>query len=92
MRATRVIRKVRPGSIRLDRLPLDAKTLRFTFEMVYTGDRFFPPVKVARHPSGGFEIRDGRHRVTAARLAGVKLVKARFSLRRLRKEFARAAR
>lgn len=73
----RVIREIPVHAIRLDRMPVDSKTLMYAIAMV-RGDKF-PPVKVAMRASGGFEIRDGRHRVTAARLTERGRIAAYFS-------------
>ena len=73
----RVIREVPVNAISLDRVPTDSKTLLYAIAMV-RGDRF-PPVKVAMRAGGGYEIRDGRHRVTAARLTERGKIPAYFS-------------
>jgi len=62
----RVIRKIRTAAIKIDRVPLDAKTLSFVDAM--RQGHVFPPIKVAVTPNGQFEIRDGRHRWAASRL------------------------
>lgn len=79
----RVIREIPVNAISLDRTPIDSKTLLYALAMV-RGDRF-PPVKVALRPRGGFEIRDGRHRVTAARLTECGKIRAYFSETPLRR-------
>lgn len=38
-----------------------------------------PPIKVAKHPDGGYIIRDGRHRVLAHKMLGRSKIKAKYS-------------
>ena len=72
----RIIRFLPVCSISLDRIPMDAKTLRFALEMKAGG--VFPPIKVALAHNGCFEIRDGRHRLAASKLAGRYGIMARY--------------
>jgi hypothetical protein len=73
----RLIREIPVRNISLDRVPLDSKVLMFAVAML-RGHKF-PPVRVAMRRGGGFEIRDGRHRVTAARLTERGKIAAYFS-------------
>lgn len=61
----------------LDRAPLDAKVLLYAIAML-RGDKF-PPISVARRKTGAYEIRDGRHRVVAARLNAYGRIRAKCS-------------
>ena len=65
------------GQIRMDRYPMNPSTLSLIDHIRAGGD--IPAVKVARHPDGGFIIRDGRHRVLAHKMLGRTKIKARFS-------------
>ncbi len=65
------------GLIRMDRYPLNPSTLSLIKYLESGGD--VPPIKVTKHPKGGYVIKDGRHRITANKLLGNKKIKARFS-------------
>lgn len=65
--------------VKIDRLPLDKKTLKYALSIQKSGRRNFPPIKVAKTKNGRFEIRDGRHRWLAHKLAGETKILAKFS-------------
>lgn len=82
----RVINDIPLNAIRMDRTPLDPKTFMYACAML-RGDKF-PPIRVARADTGGFEIRDGRHRVAASRLLSKGKIAAKFSTGILRSKYA----
>ena len=65
----RTIETVPLATIIVDRWRIVPKTLEFALAMSY-GD-VFPPVKVQRVDDGRYRLKDGRHRVTAAKLNGM---------------------
>lgn len=65
------------GLIRMDRYPMNPSTLSLIDYL--RGGGVVPAIKVAKHPLGGYIIRDGRHRVLASKLLGRKQIKAKFS-------------
>jgi len=74
----RVEKEISLNLIKMDRIPLDKKTLRFTYALQACAD--FPAIKVAKLNNGGYEIRDGRHRWAACKLLGREKILAKFSL------------
>lgn len=74
----KIIREIPVEAVGMDRMPLNPKVLMYALAMI-RGDKF-PPIRVAlRTTRGGWEIRDGRHRVAAARLIAKGTIKAAFS-------------
>ena len=65
------------GLIRMDRYPMNKSTLSLIDFLREGGE--VPAIQVAKHPKGGYIIRDGRHRVLANKLLGHKTIKAKFS-------------
>lgn len=65
------------GSIKMDRYPMNPSTIRLIDYMREGG--IVPAIKVAKLQSGGFIIRDGRHRVLAHKMLGRTEILARFS-------------
>lgn len=63
--------------IQMDRWRLRPKAFKYA-KLMECGVEF-PPIKVARRANGLFEIRDGRHRMTAHKLLGKKVILAKFS-------------
>lgn len=74
---SRINKFIRVCSIEIDRYPINPTTLALVDHIRNGGD--VPPIKVARKSTGGFAIRDGRHRVTAHKLLGIEYIEARFS-------------
>lgn len=58
----------------MDRYPLNPSTLDLIDYLRSGGS--VPPIKVKRLPTGNYEIRDGRHRITAYKLLGKTHIKA----------------
>ena len=79
----RRIAEIPVAAISMDRIPLDSKVIMFAMALI-NGARF-PPIRVARRESGGFEIRDGRHRWVAYRMTHRGKIPARFSDEPLRR-------
>jgi len=73
----KIINEIDISLIRMDRYPINEKTLRLVDYLRNGG--VVPEIKVAKHPLGGFIIKDGRHRITAYRLLGRKTIKAKYS-------------
>lgn len=65
------------GLIRMDRYPMNPSTLSLIDHLREGGE--VPAIKIAKHPKGGYIIRDGRHRVLAHKLLGRTKIKAKFS-------------
>lgn len=63
--------------IRMDRYPMNPSTLSLIDYLREGGE--VPPIKVAKHPDGGYIIRDGRHRVLAYKMLGRNKIKAKYS-------------
>lgn len=73
----RVEKEIPIGSIRMDRFPMNPSTLSLIDYLRKGGT--VPAIKVAKHPDGGFEIRDGRHRMLANMMLGKSTINAKFS-------------
>lgn len=73
----RHVRLIDVKLIRMDRYPMNPSTLSL-IDYLRTGGEV-PPIKVATHPDGGYIIRDGRHRVLAYKILGIKKIKAKYS-------------
>jgi uncharacterized ParB-like nuclease family protein len=80
----RVKQEIPVSLVNMDRIPLDRKTLRFTYAMQAMAE--FPAIKVAKRADGRYEIRDGRHRWTAHKLLGREKILAKFSTEVLHNE------
>ena len=65
------------GLIRMDRYPMNPSTLSL-IDYLREGGKV-PAIKIAKHPNGGYIIRDGRHRILAHKLLGRTKIKAKFS-------------
>lgn len=63
--------------IKMDRYPMNPKTLDL-IKFLQNGGTV-PPIKVAKLKSGGFIIRDGRHRILAYKMLGISKINAKFS-------------
>lgn len=70
-----MIKEINIAQIEMDRHPLNPSTLSL-IEHIRDGGSI-PPIHEARHAGGNFLIRDGRHRITACKLLGIKTIKAR---------------
>jgi len=76
-RLERLVRHVNIAEISVDRYPMNPSTLTLVEYMQKGGD--IPPIKIAKLKKGGFQIRDGRHRLLASKLLGRKTIKAKYS-------------
>lgn len=77
----RVIKEIPVGQIKINRTPIEPRTLRYALAMQDGSE--FPPIKVAK-TNCGYEIRDGRHRCTASKLIGKEMILAKFSTTKLK--------
>ena len=73
----RIIDFINISLIKMDRYPLNEKTLDLIKHLERGGS--VPPIKIARLKDGRFIIRDGRHRITAFKLMGRKRIKSKYS-------------
>ena len=74
----RVTQMVNISDIQMDRYPMNPTTLSLIDYMRTDGE--IPPIKLAKKSTGGFLIKDGRHRVLASKLLGLTKINAKFSL------------
>ena len=72
----RIIRDIPVSAIAMDRHPLNPSTLSLVEYLAAGGS--VPPIHVAKTRSG-YQICDGRHRVTASKLLGREMISARFA-------------
>lgn len=79
----RSIIEVPLNNLRVDRTPLNPKVFMYATAMMQGA--VFPPIRVARRGCGSWEIRDGRHRVAAARLMARGKIRARCADGQLRR-------
>ena len=73
----RVTRHINISDIRVDRYPINPSTLQLV-DFLRSGG-LVPPIHVAVRSTGGYLIKDGRHRLLANKLLGMKTIEARFS-------------
>jgi len=73
----RIIESVYVGQIKMDRYPLNPATLSLIRYLEANGS--VPPIKIVKLKSGGYRIKNGRHRITAFKMLGRKKIKAKFS-------------
>ena len=79
----RVVLLIDISLIRVDRYPMNPSTLDIIYHIKAGGS--VAPIKVAKHPCGGYVIRDGRHRLLAHKMLGIKKIKAKFSNKKMNK-------
>ena len=65
-------------SILIDKLPINPSVMSLVFFIMSGGD--IPPVKLQVSSNGGYKLRDGRHRICAYKLLGIKSIQAKFSI------------
>lgn len=71
----RILTEIPIQNIQQARKPrLNLKTLKFA--MLLLRGTLFPPIKVRQLRGGNYEVRDGRHRLAAHKLAGKSHIKA----------------
>lgn len=68
------VKKIRIESILIDNLPVNKKTFDLAL-FIYQGGEI-PPIRLEKSSSGGYLIKDGRHRVCAFKLLGRIEIKA----------------
>ncbi len=73
----RVTKLVPIRNIVMDRYPINPSTLSLIQHL--EGGGTVPPIKIYRLASGQFQIKDGRHRITAFKLLGRENIKAVYS-------------
>jgi ParB-like chromosome segregation protein Spo0J len=78
----REIREIPISCVRMDRYPLNPTMIGLLTHMSSGGT--VPPIKVALRGDGTYEIRDGRHRVLAHKLLGMKHIRCIVSPKPLR--------
>jgi len=67
------------SNIRIDSHPLNPSTLELIDFIRKNGAQGSPPVRVKITENGVYMIKDGRHRVTAFKLLGIKQILAKVS-------------
>jgi ParB-like chromosome segregation protein Spo0J len=75
----RIKKDIPLDQIDIDRMALCPTTIRYAVIIQSQSRHVFPAIKVARKSNGRYEIRDGRHRWAAHKLAGEKMILAKFS-------------
>lgn len=75
----RVTNLVPIGNIVMDRYQINPETMSLVRHL--EGGGTVPPIKIYKLASGQFQIKDGRHRVTAFKLLGRESIKATYSTR-----------
>lgn len=73
----KVTRDVLIESILIDKLPINPTVMALVYFILSGGN--IPPIKLQKSKEGGFKLKDGRHRVCAYKLLGIKNIKAIFS-------------
>lgn len=64
-------------SILIDKLPINPTVLSLVFFIKSGGE--IPPIHLQVSINGGYKLKDGRHRVCAYKLLGIKTIKATFN-------------
>lgn len=64
-------------SILIDKLPINPTVLALVDHIRNGG--LIPPIKLQKSNKGGYKLKDGRHRVCALKLLGIKEIEAIFS-------------
>ena len=72
----RVVKEVFIESILIDKLPINPSVLELV-DFIRNGGEI-PPIKLRKSNKGGYELTDGRHRVCAYKLIGIKKINASF--------------
>jgi hypothetical protein len=67
-------------SIFWDKLPINPSVLNLVFFIKSGGE--IPPIHLQVSSVGGYKLRDGRHRVAAYKLLGIKEIKAKVNGRK----------
>jgi ParB-like chromosome segregation protein Spo0J len=75
------IRLIKIESILWDKLPINPSVLELV-DFLREGGKI-PPIKLQSCSKGGYKLRDGRHRIAAFKLLGIKEIEARFSVKEL---------
>ena len=65
-------------SILIDKLPINPSVLALA-DFIRGGGEI-PPIKLQRCSNGGFKLKDGRHRVCAYKLLGIKNIEANIKI------------
>jgi len=63
-------------SILIDKLPINPTVLSLVYFILSGG--IIPPIKLQICSDGGYKLKDGRHRVCAYKLLGIKKILATF--------------
>lgn len=72
----RIIKLINISEIIVDRYSISPETLNIVDFI--RGGGIVPPIKVQMFGSGQYKLKDGRHRVTAFKLLGIKQIEAKF--------------
>jgi ParB-like chromosome segregation protein Spo0J len=72
-----MITEIKIESIKWDKLPINPSVLRLV-DFIRSGGEI-PPIHLQRSSQGGYKLKDGRHRVSAYKLLGIKTIKSRIN-------------
>jgi hypothetical protein len=78
----KIIKEILIESILIDKLPINPSVLALV-DHIRSGGKM-PAIHVEISKNGGYKIKDGRHRVCAYKLLGIKLINARISINYLK--------
>ena len=74
----RVIKLIPVSNIIIDRYSISPETLNLVDFIRNNNNLELSPIKVQKLSNGQYKLKDGRHRVTAFKLLGLKEIKAKF--------------
>jgi ParB-like chromosome segregation protein Spo0J len=72
-----MITEINIESILWDKLPINPSVLSLV-DFIRSGGEL-PPIHLQKSSKGGYRLRDGRHRVCAYKLLGIKTIKSRIN-------------
>jgi ParB-like chromosome segregation protein Spo0J len=72
------VRLIKIESILWDKLPINPSVLELV-DFLRGGGKI-PPIKLQLSSDGGYKLKDGRHRVAAFKLLGIREIEAKFSI------------
>lgn len=75
----KIIKEILIESILIDKLPINPDVLELVDFLRNGGE--IPPIKLQICPNGGYKLKDGRHRVCAYKLLGIKTIYAKISIK-----------
>jgi len=77
--AKMIIKTVKIESILIDKLPINPTVLNLIDYLRSGGE--IPPVHLQKSEAGGYKLKDGRHRICAFKLLGIKEIKAKINIK-----------